>query len=263
MAAKQKTDLNALQGGWDVVTVELDGQEIVAVPLEARITVKGGRFVTSGMGAEYAGDVKLDETARPKRFDLRFTTGPQQGTTALGIYELKGDSWRMCLTTRGTKRPTKFATKGGTGLALQTLVRQGTAKPEAGPPAKTPASTAAASGAAPELEGEWSMESLVTDGRALEAEWAKMGKRVVTGNEVKVLMGPQVQVHATFTVDRSRKPMEMNYVHVKGGRKQLGIYRLEGGILTTCMGKPGGPRPDGFTSKPGDGRTLGVWKKIP
>src|SRR5215471_15570864 len=166
VAAKKKTDLDGLQGTWDVVALELDGQEMGAVPPDACIQVKGSRFTTSGMGAEYTGDVTLDPTANPKTFDLLFRTGPEKGNTALAIYELDGDSWKMCLTTRGGKRPAKFATKSGTGLALQTAVRAGSkaktaakASPVAAPPGDP----------APELEGEWTAVSIVMDGRPLEA----------------------------------------------------------------------------------------------
>jgi uncharacterized protein (TIGR03067 family) len=203
----------------------------------------------------------LDEGAKPRGFDLKFTAGPEKGNTALGIYQLDGDSWKMCLTTRGGARPAKFATKGGSGHALQSLVREGSAA--AAQPAKAASAVqpAAPNGdAAPELDGEWSMVSIVMDGQVLPASLVKMGKRIAHDGEVKVMMGPQTVLNARFAVDRSRKPMEMNYVHTRGGQQQLGIYTLEGKVLTTCLGKPGGERPDAFTSVAGDGRTLSVWK---
>jgi uncharacterized protein (TIGR03067 family) len=256
VAGKKKTGVDSLQGTWNVISLEIDGVAMGAIPPGASIQVKGSQFITSGMGAEYEGDVVLDGEATPKRFDLTFTTGPEKGTTSLGIYELDGDSWRMCLTTRGGKRPARFATKAGTGHALQTLVRDGSAKP-----ARATKVAAPAGDAAPELEGEWAMESVIMDGQALPAAMAQWGRRIAQDGEVKVMMGPQTIVHAKFAVDRSHSPMWMNYVHVRGGASQLGIYKLEENVLTTCLGKAGGARPDGFASVAGDGRTLTVWKK--
>src|SRR5215471_7686279 len=158
---KKKSDLDILQGSWNVVTLELDGSPLGAIPPDARIQVNGSRFVSLGMGAEYEGDLKLDDAAQPKKFDLKFTAGPEKGKTALGIYELDGDSWKMCLTTRGGKRPAKFATKGGTGLALQTAVRAGSKTKAA---AKTAPVAAPTGDPAPELEGEWTAVSIVMDG---------------------------------------------------------------------------------------------------
>jgi len=257
-AAKTRSDLDALQGTWSVSTLELDGEAMHAVPPDACITLKGSKFTTSGMGADYKGEMTLDDSAKPKTFDLKFTTGPEKGNVALGIYEVDGDHWKMCLTTQGGDRPKKFATKGGTGLALQTLVR---AK---GKPPKSKSATAAAAPEgepAPELDGEWSIKQLVMDGKPMEEGMLSWGKRVTKNGETTVLMGPQTVLHVRFAVDRGHSPMWMNYVHAKSGAMQLGIYKVEGKTLTTCMAKPGAPRPDTFESKKGSGRTLGVWAK--
>jgi uncharacterized protein (TIGR03067 family) len=258
MPTRKKSDLDALQGSWSVSTLELDGQTMGGVPPDAAITLKGTKFTTSGMGADYKGEMTIDESAKPKSFDLKFTTGPEKGNTALGIYELDGDTWKMCLTTLGSKRPSKFATKAGTGLALQTLVRNGAAKPKG---AKSAAAAVPMGEIAPELEGEWSVAQLVMDGQPLADSMLGWGKRVVKDGEVKVMMGPQTVLHVRAAVEPGHSPGWINYVHVKGGASQLGIYKLEGETLTTCMGKPGAPRPEEFKSPKGSGRTLGVWKK--
>jgi uncharacterized protein (TIGR03067 family) len=261
-----KTDLNKLQGAWNVVSLETDGQEMAdASSMGAQIVVSGDKFSTVSMGAAYEGIVRVDAAQKPKTFDLVFTSGPEKGNTNLGIYELNGDTWKICLDTLGKGRPKKFATTAGSGLALETLTRA-TGDKSTG---KRPASAAQAEiplpdiplESAPELEGEWAMLSCVQSGKALDAEYLKYGKRVAHDNETKITMAGQVIVQAKYTVDRKASPMTMDYF-LSGGRKQLGIYRLDGETLTICFAGPGKERPANFASSAGDGRTFAVWKLV-
>jgi uncharacterized protein (TIGR03067 family) len=109
-----------------------------------------------------------------------------------------------------------------------------------------------------DLVGEWVPLSLVRDGQPLEKGLLKFGRRIATVDEVTVKFGPQVMVQARYDVDRSPRPMTMDYF-LAGGKKQLGIWALEGNRLTTCFAAPDKPRPTEFSSVPGDGRTLTVW----
>jgi len=247
-------DLDKLQGGWTVVSLEIDGQK--AGGMGARMEVRGSRFTTSGMGADYSGTLSVNQEARPKTFDLRFETGPEAGNRSLGIYELDGDSWRICLTTRGSERPREFAAPAGTGIALEILKRAGSGEAVESPGAET---EAAAGVGAVELAGEWKATSLVRDGDALPPSMLSYGKRSATANEVTVKFGPQVILKARYSVDRSKSPMTMDY-ELADGKRQAGIWKLEGGRLTTCFGGPGSARPSEFASARGDGLTLAVWE---
>ena len=69
---------------------------------------------------------------------------------------------------------------------------------------------------------------------------------------------------AKITIDPSKKPKTIDYQMTDGftkGKTQLGIYEVDGDTFKSCFGKPGTERPTEFTSKPGDGRTLSVWKR--
>ena len=262
-------EFEALQGTWSIVSLEVDGQKMEGAP-SARIVVTGDRFTTSSMGATYEGVVEIDDAASPKHFNLVFTSGPEKGNTNRGIYELEGDTWRICLNMAGGARPAAFATTPGSGFALETLQRGAAAAGSGATPAAqaskpAPITVPAPEGEpAPELAGEWRMTACVINGRPLEAEFLPMGKRAANATEVTVTMGPQVMVRAAYRVDRSAVPQVMNYTLAHGphkGKSQHGIYRLEGGALETCFAAPGNQRPAEFASTAGDGRTFTRWEK--
>jgi uncharacterized protein (TIGR03067 family) len=115
-----------------------------------------------------------------------------------------------------------------------------------------------------QLQGEWSMVSGSADGQAMPDQMVTQMKRVCHDDEVTVMMAGQVYLKAKFAVSPSQRPKTIDYQMTDGftkGKKQLGIYTLEGDTFTACFGKPGAERPTDFTSKPGDGRTLSVWKR--
>jgi uncharacterized protein (TIGR03067 family) len=72
----------------------------------------------------YRGTFKLDLSKKPKEIDVVFTEGPEKGKTSLGIYELEGDVYKVCIGLTGKKRPTEFISKPGSGHVLEVLKRQ-------------------------------------------------------------------------------------------------------------------------------------------
>lgn len=118
-------DLQTLQGTWNFVALEVDGAQIPEGMLNgSNITIKGDNFKSISGGVTYEGTIKIDASKTPKTLDLIFTEGPEKGKTAPGIYELGGDNWKICLSLGASSRPTEFATKPGTGHALETLKRE-------------------------------------------------------------------------------------------------------------------------------------------
>ncbi len=115
-----------------------------------------------------------------------------------------------------------------------------------------------------QLQGEWSMVSGSADGQPLSDDMRQQMKRVCKGDETTTTMAGRIFLKAKFTIDPSKKPKTIDYQMTDGftkGKKQLGIYEVDGDTFRSCFAKPGDERPADFTSKPGDGRTLSVWKR--
>ncbi len=114
------------------------------------------------------------------------------------------------------------------------------------------------------LQGEWTLVSGTADGQPMAEGMVKQMKRVCKGDEVTVTMGTQVILKAKISVDPEKKPKTIDYDMTGGvnaGKKQLGIYELDGDSLKSCFAAPGAERPADFTNKEGDRRTLTVWKR--
>lgn len=114
------------------------------------------------------------------------------------------------------------------------------------------------------LEGNWSMVSGVSNGVDMPEAFAKTGKRTAKDGETTVSFGGMPYFKAKYSVDATKKPKSIDYQMTEGltkGKKQLGIYEIDGDTVKFCFATPGGERPTDFTAKAGSGRTLSVWKK--
>jgi uncharacterized protein (TIGR03067 family) len=110
-----ENELKKLQGTWRFVSQEKEGKprppEQVA---KLKITFTGDKWAVSEDGkVVQAGTHKLDPTKKPARVDAVVTEGEDKGSTMLGIYELKGDTMKVCFDPQGKERPTSFTAKAG------------------------------------------------------------------------------------------------------------------------------------------------------
>src|SRR5262249_34285078 len=153
----------------------------------------------------------------------------QEGTRNPGIYKISARNWTICLATQGNVRPKTFATKAGSGLALQTLERTAgkpsmrpgrSASPAPPQVARSSPPTAAPPPAPPTaLEGEWTMVSATFGGAPLAPDMVKWCRRVTRGDITTVTAGPQTMLSARFTLDGSASPGRIDYVNLAGAQK--------------------------------------------
>ena len=117
-------ELEPFQGTWKIAALEVEGNKLDIDDFkETRLTIKGDAFTMATAGATYKGTFKIDSAKKPKSIDMSYTDGPEKGKTSLGIYEIDGDTWKICIGLTGKERPKEFATKADTGHALEVLKR--------------------------------------------------------------------------------------------------------------------------------------------
>ena len=88
------------------------------------LRLENGKYDVSVAGKLDKGSYTQDATSRPKGMTIKGVEGPNAGKTFPCIYELSGDTLRVCYDLSGVKAPTEFATAKDTQLYLVTYTRK-------------------------------------------------------------------------------------------------------------------------------------------
>jgi uncharacterized protein (TIGR03067 family) len=125
--AQSRRDLEALQGGWEQIGLEIDGVVNPADELSppgAITSFTDDRFgvCAADGGLLLEGSLDLNASADPKQVDWVDAIGPDAGRCLPAIYRLKGDHFVFVAADAGAPRPTAFRT--GAGQVMRTFVRR-------------------------------------------------------------------------------------------------------------------------------------------
>jgi len=103
-----KRDDERLRGTWEVISLVEGGKEMPDQKGQTTITFLGkGKLRVKVKDQTSEGTYKLDPSRSPKWVEMS-----KDGDTFLGIYELKGDTLRLCFATgAGKERPTRFESR--------------------------------------------------------------------------------------------------------------------------------------------------------
>ena len=105
------------------------------------------------------------------------------------------------------------------------------------------------------LQGKWKAVALEAGGKPLPKEAIPDFTYIIGADGKATGKMAQSEYTATITVNPKKDPKTIDNVHASGaqkGKKQYGVYKLEGDKLTVCMTPPGaaeGDRPKDFTTK--------------
>jgi uncharacterized protein (TIGR03067 family) len=118
-------ELKKFQGTWTVELVEAEGKEIPIANFKGMtVNFEGDKYtVKIGDQLIQAATQKLDPSKSPKTLDTTVAEGVGKGTVILGIYEISGDTLKVCFDPEGKKRPTEFKTAAGSQTTLAVYKR--------------------------------------------------------------------------------------------------------------------------------------------
>lgn len=118
-----KKDKASLQGTWKVASSISKG--VKAPPEEIFLIFRGDAILVreDGKTAENFSFV-LDPSKKPKEIDLTIKVGAQKGRVDRGIYQLDGDTLRICIqSNKDAPRPSEFTSPRDSELWLVILQR--------------------------------------------------------------------------------------------------------------------------------------------
>lgn len=109
------SDLQLLQGTWQAEAFTRDGEDVPKPDLAGiRVRIEGNRFFVEGDMDATEGTFELTPTASPKAMDVT-TSG---GDVARAIYEVSGDTLKVCYAADGGARPREFKSEAYSGRVL-------------------------------------------------------------------------------------------------------------------------------------------------
>src|SRR5205085_4625542 len=93
-------------GTWVPISAEMGGEALPAESLKAiKLVLTGHTYAAAIGGVTDLGTIEMDATRKPAVMDITGTDGPNKGKTILAIYELTGDTLKVCYALGGGTRP--------------------------------------------------------------------------------------------------------------------------------------------------------------
>ncbi|MEW6304295.1 MAG: family 16 glycoside hydrolase [Verrucomicrobiota bacterium] len=115
-----KADLEAIQGAWTPTQLIGNGEAAAEETLSAiKLDVKGNSYFVRSGDDEDGGTFEVLDGSTPRHMNV--TT--RKGDFVPAIYELSGDTMRVCYAVNGAARPTEFKSAEGTDHVLAVYKR--------------------------------------------------------------------------------------------------------------------------------------------
>jgi uncharacterized protein (TIGR03067 family) len=115
------------------------------------------------------------------------------------------------------------------------------------------------------LQGAWQIASVEVNGEEAPDEALTGFQLTIQGDKYTVKRGDDLVLEATFKLDATKKPKQLDVTATEGqtkGKTFHSIYTLEDGTLRICRHRdPEEKRPSEFAAPAGSQQMLVVWKK--
>ncbi len=118
-------DLKKMEGVWQITAVEANGDVVPAEDVNSIIvTIKGSAYTAEFPDRTDRGTLKLDSSKNPRHMNI-YPGGTEDADSMLpAIYELGGDTLKVCYAQQGGQRPAAFTSAGEYGKMFVTYRRK-------------------------------------------------------------------------------------------------------------------------------------------
>jgi uncharacterized protein (TIGR03067 family) len=122
--ADEKDDLKAMKGTWKVEKAVFMGSDATEIFKSVVLVIEDGKYTVTFAGQDDKGTMKLDAAKKPKRMTITGTEGPNKDKVIPCIYEIDGDTLKICYELDGKEPPTGFESKEGSKTLMATYKRE-------------------------------------------------------------------------------------------------------------------------------------------
>ena len=121
---QKKTDEDKIQGTWTFVSLERGGVDVNDdFVKDAKLVITADKVKILAPGKDMEVGYKLDASKKPKHMDILVNEGGKE-LVIMGIYELDGDTLKVCFGGPTDKRPNELKTQGGSNEQLVVMKRE-------------------------------------------------------------------------------------------------------------------------------------------
>jgi uncharacterized protein (TIGR03067 family) len=112
-----------LAGTWKVDAATVNGDDSTALFKDTVLTLEEGKYKVTFAKTNDVGTITLDPAKNPKQMTIMGTDGPSKGKTLPAIYEVDGDTLKVCYATEGKDPPKEFKSTAESKTLLVTYKR--------------------------------------------------------------------------------------------------------------------------------------------
>jgi uncharacterized protein (TIGR03067 family) len=122
-----KKELEKWQGTWTLVGAEEQGQKVTDDQLKqmpVTLTIKDDKFTIKIGDQTMEGSFTIDPAKKPKTYDAKGTDADGKTHESKGIYQITGDTLKVCFAAADKERPKEFKTEAGSETHMHTYKRE-------------------------------------------------------------------------------------------------------------------------------------------